>query len=660
MINAFQMNTAGIETGFRLTGNAQSGGSQGECLFGILLNNLNSVQETGTAGSSGASLFTQAFLANITGSGSSASLITNSSVSPDGKAGTTDQAPVDSSDFLLPESSIPDLVSFLENKGFSSEEIDSIVLLSRNDEGFIQIQKLANAIKSAGAGALSAETGLGVEVALVPKVQELLFNMGMGVGEVRETIEKSKDETGVISLDKLTGALNEQQQGSLTKTDVALLLEDNNISVTSQKVDIAPAAVRPENIAGINAPASDIAAGISQQEKGAEGHQWLHEMTDAGSGQKNDAILNKDASIAEATASGLQRETNNEPQAHQANDTNRTALELKKEFMNFVDAKTKGSGEPETQKTAVRTGEESVQAREAISSKETPDPVNTVSRVTRSVYRESTQETSSLNQAFSKGQAQWQKGDQEKIIDILKGENQANARAEGRAIAGAQNETMKDPGGFLKQDDQKAGQEILSGGNENKQVPGGSTNETLDFKDSLLNIRETQAVDATSQNMSKITEDIASRTQTKGAYNLPEPMPKVFDRMIVMIKNGEQTGKLMIQPPELGKIDIDISIKNGHMQANLTTENIAVKEIIEANLNQLKQQLNDQGLVVEQFNVSVGSHNRQFREDFGQAGNSGYGSQDSGASETEEVTSATDAGTSQDIINSRYRIDVRV
>jgi len=155
-------------------------------------------------------------------------------------------------------------------------------------------------------------------------------------------------------------------------------------------------------------------------------------------------------------------------------------------------------------------------------------------------------------------------------------------------------------------------------------------------------------------------EDLGPKTHTKGAYNLPEPLPKVFDRMVIMISNGEQSGKLMIQPPELGRIDIDLSIKNGHVQANLTTENIAVKEIIETNLNQLKQQLNDQGLIVEQFNVSVGSQNRQFREDFGQGWSSGHRSSRSGISGTEEVTAATDGGLLPGMTDSRYRIDLHV
>jgi flagellar hook-length control protein FliK len=172
-----------------------------------------------------------------------------------------------------------------------------------------------------------------------------------------------------------------------------------------------------------------------------------------------------------------------------------------------------------------------------------------------------------------------------------------------------------------------------------------------------MDYKETSLAGLNSQHMAKVSESVNLKSQTKTVVNLPEPLPKVFDKMVVMIKNGEQSGKLIIQPPELGKIDISLTIKDGHIQANLSAENYAVKEIIETNLNQLKQQLTGQGLIVEQFNVSVGSQHRQFANDNGQPRSSGgSGSSKSGLSDAGDAPSTvSDAG-----INGQYRIDVRV
>ena len=92
----------------------------------------------------------------------------------------------------------------------------------------------------------------------------------------------------------------------------------------------------------------------------------------------------------------------------------------------------------------------------------------------------------------------------------------------------------------------------------------------------------------------------------RGAYDLPQPLPKVLERLIWMVQAGEQKSRLSISPPELGRLDLEIVMKRGHLQANLGVENPAVKELIEANLGQLRQQLTSQGVIVDQIQVTVG------------------------------------------------------
>lgn len=646
MIDFFQMNSAIAGTGLKTPGNAQAKCSAGEGLFSILLNNLNRSSETGS-NSLGSSLFTGSFLTDTIITEKSASSVT--AAASLGKAGEVpDQTSVQSSDFVFPESAMPDLISFLQMKGFSPEQTDSILLSSLNNEGLIQLNKLAMAIQSAKAGKLADETGLAIGPEFVPKVQELLFNMGLGVGEVKAVVEKSGDQKGGISLDKLADALNGQMQGTFTKTELVSLLEQNNISVTSQAGVITASAPRLTDKTSIDPRPSYEGPGISAPEKAiANGREFS-----GVSGVEYTMESNADAAYT------VSERPNSTPGVSQGNDINKAAIELKKEFMNFVGGSTVEPEGTERQKGAALSGEKILHAQELKSVSDAAETVNT--GASKAAAHGSVRDEGSMAQALSKGQTQWQKGDEGKIIDILNGENSSNVGTDGRAVFKGQREIMQDSAGSLKQDGHKAGQEIVTGSGDGK---GGSqiqTTEGADLKEGLLNIREMQQVDPATQNLSRIAEDAVVKTQVKNVYHLPEPLPKVFERMVVMIKNGEQTGKLMIQPPELGRIDIDLTIKSGHIQANLTTENIAVKEIIEANLNQLKQQLNDQGLVVEQFNVSVGSQNRQFREESGQAWGSGKGSSGSEVSGMEDAEDATAEGTPHGMSSNRYRIDVHV
>jgi flagellar hook-length control protein FliK len=99
---------------------------------------------------------------------------------------------------------------------------------------------------------------------------------------------------------------------------------------------------------------------------------------------------------------------------------------------------------------------------------------------------------------------------------------------------------------------------------------------------------------------------------------LPEPLPKILDRMVWMVQGGIQRTTVELSPPELGKIQLSLVIENGQIRAVLGTESLAVKELIDANLNQLSSQLESLGFSVQSFQVMVGL-NQHERPDQGSA-----------------------------------------
>lgn len=65
--------------------------------------------------------------------------------------------------------------------------------------------------------------------------------------------------------------------------------------------------------------------------------------------------------------------------------------------------------------------------------------------------------------------------------------------------------------------------------------------------------------------------------------------------------------KIQLKPDFLGKLNLTVTSENGKVTAKFNAENYRVKEIIEANLNTLKDALAEQGLKVDQLLVSTGS-----------------------------------------------------
>jgi flagellar hook-length control protein FliK len=153
--------------------------------------------------------------------------------------------------------------------------------------------------------------------------------------------------------------------------------------------------------------------------------------------------------------------------------------------------------------------------------------------------------------------------------------------------------------------------------------------------------------------------EAASIQTAKNALSLPEPLPKVLDKMMWMAQSGEQKGTIQISPPELGRLDLDLVIRQGHLQAHLSAENSQVKEIIEANMGQLKQQLTDLGLVVDRFDVMVGLEDRSLAREQGRAAGQGKG-RTGGRQAPGKPVAAVESNMRRDPVRGSSQIDMRV
>jgi flagellar hook-length control protein FliK len=63
--------------------------------------------------------------------------------------------------------------------------------------------------------------------------------------------------------------------------------------------------------------------------------------------------------------------------------------------------------------------------------------------------------------------------------------------------------------------------------------------------------------------------------------------------------------EIQLTPENLGKINLSVASKDGIITATITTQNEAVKAIVESQLIQLKEALNNQGLKVNDVEVTI-------------------------------------------------------
>jgi flagellar hook-length control protein FliK len=89
----------------------------------------------------------------------------------------------------------------------------------------------------------------------------------------------------------------------------------------------------------------------------------------------------------------------------------------------------------------------------------------------------------------------------------------------------------------------------------------------------------------------------------------PEDGPDLVDRIVQAAKLTQSRGtsriKISLDPPNLGELKVDLSVRDRVLHGSLQAESPAAKEMILSHLQSLKDSLAEQGIQVGEFQVSV-------------------------------------------------------
>ena len=138
--------------------------------------------------------------------------------------------------------------------------------------------------------------------------------------------------------------------------------------------------------------------------------------------------------------------------------------------------------------------------------------------------------------------------------------------------------------------------------------------EIKDFK--LMEPSKSETIDKNNFNISGSTfkvpdELITDDDSGRATVNQPEINTEYILKQIAegakLSLTDKSKGEMVIdlKPPNLGKISMQVLIDKNAVTAKITTQNTDIKDIIEANINQLKDSLSQQGIQVDSLMVSV-------------------------------------------------------
>ena len=112
-------------------------------------------------------------------------------------------------------------------------------------------------------------------------------------------------------------------------------------------------------------------------------------------------------------------------------------------------------------------------------------------------------------------------------------------------------------------------------------------------------------------------KEVFTRNNTSEQYEVLKDkiVNSVQDSIKLLVSEGDNRATIKLHPPELGKIQVELIVKDNQVSARINTDNAAVKEVIMTNLNQLRSNIENAGIQVDKFDVEVGGFRNQFDGD---------------------------------------------
>jgi hypothetical protein len=113
-------------------------------------------------------------------------------------------------------------------------------------------------------------------------------------------------------------------------------------------------------------------------------------------------------------------------------------------------------------------------------------------------------------------------------------------------------------------------------------------------------------------------------TAAQGFERTPHPTESTLPNHVIdqlgrqisrSLVRGDGIVQLRLKPAELGTVRLEMQMVDNHMNVSVAAENGAVKELLLANVQELKEMLQAQGIRLEKLDVQVGDNFRQAYSD---------------------------------------------
>ena len=151
-------------------------------------------------------------------------------------------------------------------------------------------------------------------------------------------------------------------------------------------------------------------------------------------------------------------------------------------------------------------------------------------------------------------------------------------------------------------------------------VPGQQDDAPAESKElsSQQGITFQQAMDSQAASVQQADGDVSQASQPRETYNVPQ---QIVEQAKLLQRGTDSEMIIKLNPEHLGQLSLKVSVNgNGGVTATFHTDNAQVRAILETTMTQLKQQLDEQGIKVDNVEVQTGLPDGQLPQDQGQQG----------------------------------------
>lgn len=144
---------------------------------------------------------------------------------------------------------------------------------------------------------------------------------------------------------------------------------------------------------------------------------------------------------------------------------------------------------------------------------------------------------------------------------------------------------------------------------ENMQKDSGSENEQTTLEDKKSSEHPTTKFLNENVNVDGILQDLTDAIVEKtDGVEEARIVSQIIDQINVNAKPGITSLEVQLYPEHLGKVIVEVSSKDGILNAKIAAETESAKNAIEGQLTLLKDSLNNQGIKVESVEVTIAGH----------------------------------------------------